>query len=184
MVKFYTYLEVYLGDLHKKVSLSEFERHFKLPHQTVKSHLSEFVTSKIIIEEKKARFLYYKLNLDNPLTMEHLILCEKERTLHFINKRALFSRLYAQVSRFFKDSKMLLFGSCVEKKDFEDIDILIISQNKEIKKILKLFEETYSVKIHAVQTQEKDLTQTFIQEIMKKHIILNNHDYFTGVIYK
>lgn len=184
MVKYYTYLELFLDDLNKQVNLSEFETRFKLPHQTIKSHLAQFVTSKVLIEEKKARFRYYKLNLDNPLTKEHLIICEKERLVHFIEKNILFSRLYSELSPFFKNSDMLLFGSCTDKKDFADIDLLIISQNKDIKKTLKSFEQTYSVKIHAVQTQEKDLTKSFIREIMKKHIILNNHDYFMGVLYR
>lgn len=184
MVRFYTYLEVYLGDLSKSVSLSEFESHFKTPHQTIKKHLEQFTKTKILIEEKKERFLFYKLNLDNPLTKEYLILCEKERLLAFLEKNTLFLRLYQELSQFFKDSKILLFGSSTEKKDYADIDLLIISKNKDIKPVLKKFQETYSVKIHAVQTEEKDLTKALIQEIKQKHIIFNNHEYFMEVLYK
>lgn len=184
MVRFYTYLEVYLGDLSKSVSLSEFESHFKIPHQTIKKHLEQYTKAKILIEEKKERFLFYKLNLDNSLTKEYLLLCEKERLLSFLEKNTLFARLYQELSQCFKDSKMLLFGSSIEKKEYADIDLLIISKNKNIKPIIKKFEETYSVKIHAVQTEEKDLTKTLIQEIKQKHIILNNHEYFMEVLYK
>ena len=205
MVRFYIYLEVYLDDLQKKISLSEFEKHFKIPHQTMKKYLAGFVKAKILKEEKQARFLYYKLQLDNPLTKEYLLICEKERLLDFLEKNTLFSRLYSELARFFQDSKILLFGSCIRRADFSDIDMLImsrnvrflehpkvpnkrkdflISKNKSIKQALKKFEETYSIKIHTIQTSEKDLTKTFINEIRQKHIILNNHDYLMEVLYK
>jgi len=184
MVRFYTYLEVYLGDLNKSISLSEFESYFKKPHQTIKSHLNQFLKAKILKEDKKERFLFYKLNLENPLTKEYLILCEKERLLDFLEKSAFFLRLYSELSKFFHDSKVILFGSSTEKKDYNDIDLLIISQNNGIKQALNKFEQTYSKKIHLIQTLEKDLTKALIQEIRQKHIILNNHEYFMGVLYK
>ena len=184
MVRFYTYLKVYLNDLNKQVSLSEFENYFKKPHQTIKNHLNQFIKAKILTEEKKERFLFYKLNLENPLTKEHLILCEKERLIDFLEKNTLFSRLYQELSQFFKDSKILLFGSSTEKKDYNDIDLLIISENKNIKETIKKFEQIYSKKIHVVQTKENGLTKTLIQEIKQKHIIFNNHEYFMEVLYK
>lgn len=184
MVRFYTYLEVYLGDLNRSVSLSEFESHFKIPHQTIRKHLEPFTKAKILIEEKRERFLFYKLNLDNPLTKEYLLLCEKERLLSFLEKNTLFTRLYQELSQCFADSKILLFGSSAEKKEYADIDLIIISKNKDIKPIIKKFQETYSVKIHAVQTEEKYLTKTLIQEIKQKHIIFNNHEYFMEALYK
>ncbi len=190
MVRFYTYLEMYLGDLSQSVSLSEFESHFKTPHQTVKKHLEQFTKAKILTEEKKERFLFYRLNLSNPLTKEYLLLCEKERLLAFLEKNTLFSRLYQELSPCFKYSKILLFGSSTEKKEYADIDLIIISKNKgikpiiNIKPIIKKFQETYSVKIHAVQTEEKCLTKTLIQEIKQKHIIFNSHEYFLEVLYK
>jgi len=184
MVRFYTYLEVYLDDLSKSVSLSEFEGYFKTSHQTIKNHLERFIKAKILLEEKKKRFIFYKLNLENPLTKEHLILCEKERLLDFLEKNTLFARLYQEFLPCIADSKILLFGSSVEKDDYKDIDLLIISKNKNINVIIKKFQETYSVKIHAVHTKEKYLTKTLVREIKKKHIIFTNHDYFMEVLYK
>ena len=184
MVRFYTYLEVYLVDVSKQVGLSEFESYFKKPHQTIKSHLNLFIDAKILKKEKKERFVFYRLNLENPLTKEYLILCEKERLLDFLEKNTLFSRLYNELSEFFNDSKLLLFGSSLERKGYNDIDLLIFSKNKNIKQTLHKFEQTYSKKIHMIQTEEQRLTNTLIQEIRKRHIIFNNHEYFMGVLYK
>lgn len=184
MVNFYTYLEIFLEDLHKLVSLSEFETYFNRPHQTIKSHLNEFVKKKVLKEDKRKKFLFYKLNLDNPLTKEYLILCEKERLLDFLSRNTLFSRLYHALSEYFHDSSILLFGSSTKAKTYNDIDMLILSENKELKKALKEFEQIYSKKIHLIQTKEKDLTKALIKEIRQKHIIFNNHSYFIEVLYR
>src|SRR3989339_123509 len=183
MVRFYTYLELYLDDLRKKVSLSEFEEYFKISHQTIKGRISDFVRNKIIIEEKKARFIYYSLNLANPLTKEYISLCEKERTLEFLDKNAIFSRMYYHLSEYFMDNKILIFGSAIIEKRYNDVDLLIISRDNTIKKTIKHFEETYSLKVHSTQPEERYLQESFINEIKKKHIILNEHDYFIKVIY-
>lgn len=184
MVRFYTYLEMYLNDINRRTTLSEFESHFKIPHQTIKKHLKQFTDAKILKEEKGKRFLFYTLNKEHPLTREYLILCEKERLFNFLQKNVLFSRLYNELSSFFKSAKILVFGSAAERKDFADIDLLVLSKDENIKTIVKQFQETYTTKIHLVQTNEKYLTKTFIQEIRKKHVIFNNHEYFVGVLYQ
>ena len=184
MVRFYTYLELYLDDLRKLVSLSELEKHFKTPHQTIKSHLKDLVKGKILSEEKRARFRFYKLNLQNPLITDYLSLCEKERMFAFLNKNALFSRLHSTIAPHLKESNVLLFGSAVVSKEYKDIDLLILSKDNKLIEELKKFEKTYSVKLHIIKTSESDLTETLITEIKKKHIIFSNHDYFVKVIYK
>ena len=124
------------------------------------------------------------MNLDNPLTKEYLLLCEKERLLDFLENNVLFSRLYTELSDFFNDSKILLFGSSVNQKEYNDIDLLVISKNEQIKSIITKFEQTYSKKIHLIQTEEEYLTKILIQEIRQKHIIFNNHEYFMEMLYK
>ncbi|MEK6808133.1 MAG: hypothetical protein AABY14_00430, partial [Nanoarchaeota archaeon] len=164
--------------------MSDFEEYFKIPHQTMKSRLYDFVRNKIIIEGKKARFVYYSLNLTNPLTKEYISLCEKERTLDFLDKNTVFLRIYSHLSKHFNNNKILIFGSAITEKKYNDIDLLIISRDNTIKKTIKQFEETYTLKIHTTITEEKYLQASLINEIRKKHIILNEHDYFVKVIYK
>ena len=183
MVSFYTYLEIYLDDLHKRVSLSEFEKKFKKPHQTIKSHLQELVDAKILLCEKKERFLFFSLNLQNPLTKEFLVMCEKERLFLFLQK-TLFKRLYEFLSEFLNNNKVLIFGSSVKNDKFSDIDLLIISKDEKIKKRINEFSKTYNVKIHCIQTEVKDVTESFKIELKKNHICLNNHEFFVEVLYK
>lgn len=183
MVKKYTYLEIYLDDLHKKVNLNEFENYFKTPHQTIKNHLNEFVNAKILNLEKKARFAFYNLNLNNPLTIEYLIMCEKERLIAFL-KKPLFKRLYELISEFFLNNKVAIFGSSVNAEKFSDIDILILSKDKKIRRAIDNFSKTYSgASIHIVQTGAKHLTNSFKIELKKQHIFLNEHGYFIKELY-
>jgi predicted nucleotidyltransferase len=184
MVKKYTYLEVYLDNLHKKVSLTEFEKHFKTPHQTIKKHLKEFIDAKILTLEKKARFTFYSLNLTNPLVREYLAMCEKERLIFFL-KKPLFKRLYEHISEFLVNSKVALFGSSINTEHFSDIDLLVISKDEGLRKAIDNFINTYSgTSIHVVQTDAKHLTASFITEIKKQHIFLTEHDYFIRELYK
>lgn len=184
MVKIYTYLEVFLEDLNKQVNLSEFESHFNKPHQTIRRHLNPFVKENILIETKKKRLREYKLNFENPLTYEHLIMCEKERMINFLNGNTLAARLFQELSPYFKSSKFLFFGSFTQNKEYDDIDILALTKDKKIKKVLQNFEQTYSKKIHLLQTDKEHLSKSLIKELREKHIILNKHEYFMEVIYE
>lgn len=182
MVKKYTYLQMFTDDLQKQISLSEFEEYFNTPHQTVKSHLQYFVDKRILEETKKKRFRFYRLNLDNPLTREHMIICEKERLFEFLERDTLFDRLFEGLSEFFNDSKILVFGSSIVQENYSDIDILAISTDKSLKEFIKRFEQTYQKKIHLVMVAENDLSDTIKAEIRKKHIFLNAHDYFFDLL--
>lgn len=89
-------------------------------------------------------------------------------------------RLYTLIAP--KIENILIFGSATTTEKFNDIDLLIVSK-KDVKKVISDFETTYSVKIHTIQTNKKDLTKTLLAEIRKKHIILKNHDYFVELLY-
>lgn len=184
MVNFYTYIEIYLDDLNKSVSLSEFEKYFNKSHQIIKLHLKELVERNILIEDKRARFLFYKLNKKNPLLFEYISICEKERLFMFLNRNELFNRLYELVHDDIKESKILIFGSCVKSDKFNDIDILLIPKNDLIILKLKDFMKTYDVKLHIINTLDKNLTVSFINEIRINHIMFNEHDYFLRILYK
>ncbi len=183
MVRFSTYLEAYTDDLHRQVSLVDFERRFSRPHQTVKAHLLNLVNAGVLILTKRGRFSTYSLNLRNPLLREYLSLCEKERLLSFLNRRPEFRRLYETLAPYLRASRLLVFGSAVGAEDYRDIDLLIISKDRAIRTAIDNFSKTYQIEIHVVQTDEAHLTPSFIAELRKSHVILNQHDYFIEVMY-
>ncbi len=181
MVNKYTYLEIFIDDLNKQINLQEFEEYYNLPHQTIKRQISFLIKNKILIEEKKKKFRFYKLNLKNLLIYDYILMCEKERLFKFL-ENPLFKRLYEQISKYFNDNKFLIFGSSVNKNNYNDIDILIIGKNLEVRKTLKEFNNTYNVKFHIIQTEK--ITETLKEEIKKKHIFFNEYDYFVKLLYK
>ncbi len=180
MVRFYTYLEVFLQSPGRQVLLSEFEAHFKVPHQTIKPHLEKLVRARVIDCEQRGRFLFYGLNFKNPLLKDYLVVCEKERLFAFLEKNPLMRELHKRI----RMEKALVFGSSAISKSFNDIDILVLGKSAKSSSELKPFEQTYSVKTHILATAEKNLTETFLKEIKKKHIILSCHEYFVGVLYR
>lgn len=185
MVNKYTYLEVFLDDIDKKINLNEFENLFARPHQTLKRHLAELVNEKILVMEKKNKFLYYSLNKNNSLFIDYLVITEKQKLFDFL-KAPVFNRLYVSLENCFRENNILIFGSAVISKEYSDIDLLILSeelQRDKIKKTLKNFELTYSIEIHPIFSNESDLNETFLSEVIKKHIILNNHDYYVRLFY-
>ena len=182
MVGKYTYLGIFLPSPNKTFSLNEFENHFRIPHQTLKSHLELLTKEKILLQEKRKRFLFYTLNHKNPLIIDYLSICEKERLINFL-KKPLFRRLYDTISAFFDNSQFLIFGSAASDNHYNDLDLLILSKKQDMRTALQQFEATYSIKLHIILTDEKNITKTFLEEIRKSHIILNNHDYFTRLFY-
>jgi len=180
VVNKYTYLGIFLDDLHKKVCLSDFEKRFSRPHQTIKAHLEEFVGAHVLRVEKRARFGFYSLNLGNPMVLEYLSLCAKERLIMFLN-RPLFKRVYEVLAPF--TGSIAVFGSSVDSEDFSDIDLLVLSKVPAIRKALDRFKATYSVRLHVVQTECRHLAASFIKELKGRHIFLNNHDEFIRELY-
>lgn len=186
MVNKYTYLQVFSDDIDKKLNLSEFENIFDRPHQTIKRHLSKFLDRKILIIEKKNKFTFYYLNTSNPLIYEYLSIAEKERLFEILND-PMFNRLYKTLEPYFRENKFLIFGSAVNTKDYSDLDLLVLYQEnskEKIKQEIANFEATYSIEIHAIFSKESDLNQTFMNEVIKKHVILNDHGYFMRLFHE
>lgn len=182
MVKKYTYLEPFLQTPKKTYSLQELEEFFATPHQTIKKQVTKLVEENILIEDKRKRFLFYTINLENPLTLDAISITEKIRLQKRLQEEPLLQQLYEELSPFFNNTNILLFGSATTTK-FNDIDLIIIGKNKEIKKKILLFEQTFNKPIEALYTNFRNISETLHKEIIKKHIIFNNHDYFTKHLY-
>jgi len=185
MVQKYTYLEIFLDEPIKWVNLSEFEKYYDLPHQTIKRHIQNLINDKIIIEKKMNKFLFYYLNFENPLIYNYFSICEKERLFKFLKKK-IFKRLYELLFVEFEIGNFMIFGSSTKEEKYNDIDILVLTKNKkcsDLEKIITKFEKTYAIKVHLLITDEKNLTNSFKKELLKKHIILNNHDFFVNFLY-
>ena len=190
MVKKITYSRImglFLEDYSRRVYLGETADELKKPHQTIKPYIKELVRKNILSEKKHGKFLEYALNFKNKLIYDYLTIAEKEKTQEFIEDNPLVSILYEKLSPFFEYSIFIIFGSSVKGiKKSSDLDLFVIGKN--IKEEIKEFEEIYSKKIHLIHAKTlKEVSLTFIKEIYKKHIILNNTEIvlrFIGGLYE
>ena len=167
-------ISMFLSDYSRRAYLRELSDELKKPHQTVKPYIKELVRKNILAEKKHGKFLEYALNFKNRLVYDYLTIAEKEKTQEFIEDNPLAGILYEKLSPFFKDSIFIIFGSSVKgMKKGSDLDLFVVGKN--IKEEIKEFEEVYSKKIHLIHAKTlKEVSLTFIKEIYKKHIIINN----------
>ena len=190
MVKKITYSKIiglFLEDYSRKVYLGEAADELKKPHQTVKPYIKELVRKNILSEKKHGKFLEYALNFKNKLVYDYLTIAEKEKTQEFIEDSPLAGILYEKLSSFFENSTFIIFGSSVKgMKKGNDLDLFVVGKN--IKEEIKEFQDVYSKKIHLIHAKTlKEVSITFIKEIYKKHIILNNTEAvlrFIGSLYE
>lgn len=190
MVKKITYSKIiglFLEDYSRKVYLGEAADELKKPHQTVKPYIKELVRKNILSEKKHGKFLEYALNFKNKLVCDYLTTAEKEKTQEFIEDSPLAGILYEKLSSFFENSTFIIFGSSVKgMKKGNDLDLFVVGKN--IKEEIKEFQDVYSKKIHLIHAKTlKEVSITFIKEIYKKHIILNNTEAvlrFIGSLYE
>jgi predicted nucleotidyltransferase len=178
MVKKITKIEIiklFLTDYSKRYYLREIARLLEKPHQSVKPYLEQLVKEKILIKEVRKKIVEHRLSMKNNIVYNYLIIAEKENLLERLNKDSLFNILYEKLSKYFTSNTFIIFGSAsVELKKGSDIDLLIIGKTN-LSKELKDFEEVYNKKIHIIQIDNlKNADISFIKEIYKKHLILNN----------
>jgi len=138
--------------------------------------LKELGSKKIvkIIDLKTA--IYYSLNLYNPDTIDicKLILRENKRNLSSIAK------VYAEEIEKFEEAKLIiLFGSILLKKDFNDVDVLFITDKvKEVNKFCNEISKVRTKPINPTIMTFGDLINNIknrhkvILEIINKGIII------------
>lgn len=184
MVNKYTYLALFAYEPHKQFSLQELEEYHHIPHQTIRRQLDVLVQEKILIENKRKKFRFYQLNIDNPLTLDALSIYEKERLKERLEEDSLLNKLYEELSTHFDKCSFLIFGSSTKEKKYEDIDIICFGKDKTLLKKVELFEFTFGKEIELLETSPRNITEILYKELIKKHLIFNNHDYFVKYLFK
>ena len=168
-------IKLFLNDYSRRIYLREIASLLGKPHQTVKPYIKNLVNKKVLIEERRKNVLDYSLNFKSKKIYEHLIIAEKEKTMELLDKEAILNILYEKLYNHFKNNSFIIFGSAsINIKKASDIDLLIIGKEN-ISNTVKEFEEIYNKKVHKVQVNNlKEVGLALINEIYKKHIILNN----------
>ncbi len=119
----------------------------------------------IVKPKRIGNAVIYSLNLQNPIALREIemaLTIESQIYKRWIEE---FSQIKDKV-RF-----VILFGSVIKKDDFNDIDLLIVTEKKDIKEIKKVINEKNKIltkKIHPIFQTLKD----FENDITKKNKVL------------
>ncbi len=177
-------LSLYNGEYSAKLYLREISRLSGLPLKTTQNTVSELENENILKSSTEGKNKYFMLNLDNIQTkfyMEHSEL----------NKTAEFTEKYMSFKTFLKEGKnldnpIMVFGSFakLEATEDSDLDLFIISNKK-----ISLPYHLLPYKIHEIILSEDNFFkgiksgETLIKEVIKNHVILNNHSFFINVMW-
>ena len=156
------------------IHLSEISRMLKIPHPTLRQHLNLFEKKGIVLKQIKGRLTNYKINYDNPLIIDYLVMIEKNKLINKCSKELLLKEVTSFLHGF--NNSLLIFGSAVNNlKNANDLDILIIGDYS--KQSINDCQNKLGIKFHIIQM--KDLSEVKLalkKEIIQKHLIINNSE--------
>ena len=147
--------------------------------------LKDLEKSKIVIVQNIGNASYYNLNLSNPETVKicELLLLEEKRQL------SSYAKLYSESLKEFKKAELIvLFGSILKKKEFNDVDVLFIANPKEVNDFCLESSKTRTKPIVPLILKKSDLIKELkknnqaIVSLMKEGIILKGESVFIEAI--
>lgn len=148
--------------------------------------LKELEQNKIIILKNIGNASYYSLNLDNQeaIKISELLLLEEKRNLKG------YPRLYAESLQSFDKAKlMILFGSVLTKKEFNDIDVLFVTDKiKEVSNYCLELSKLRTKPVVPLILKKEDLIKEInikneaVLSIIKEGIIIKGESIFLEVI--
>ncbi|MDP3989770.1 MAG: hypothetical protein Q8Q01_01030 [archaeon] len=148
--------------------------------------LKDLEKDKILIKKEISNASHYKLNFDNPETIK---LCE---LLLLAEKRSLkgHAKLYADEVVKFKDAEMIIiFGSVLRGKDFNDVDVLFLTnQTKKVNNFCLEISKIRTKPVVPLIMKQEDLIKAIknkkeaILSMIKEGIVLRGESIFMEVI--
>ena len=174
-------MKIFVSKIDKKFSINEVAGVLKKPYALIHRSMQELIKNKfILVDYKKLLSINYKENLSE------LSFIESKR-----EKKALMKKKF--VTLFLKDCLnelkedffiFLIFGSFVDKKRFNDLDIIIILDNQskveQNEKIIKNIASNFSFKIDLHVLSKESAYEMFskreqiniLNESLNKHLIV------------
>lgn len=176
-----------LGTLGRKteeeITIRQLSIGSKIPYTTALRTINN--NKKLFIIKKIGNIKICSLNLDEEIIKNYLIVSERLETEEFLNKNKEFKLLQEELEH--GEYCLILFGSRAEEKHRKesDVDLCIINKtgNKNIK--FSKFEMLFKLEVNPIyfsenefKTMLNDKNHNVAKEILKKHIIIYNEDYF------
>lgn len=148
--------------------------------------LKNLEKNKIVLVKKLGNAKYYNLNLKNQETIKlcELILLEEKRNLRG------YAKIYSDEIKNFKNADLIiLFGSVLRSKQFNDVDVLFVTNKvKEVSKFCLEISKIRTKPITPLILKKSDLIKEInnkkdsVLEIIKKGVVLKGESVFLEVI--
>ncbi len=147
-----------------------------ISHVGAQKIFKRLLQENIVVSKTIGKAITYKLNFDEDYVSQLIAFLLADETCNFKRWKEEFKEIFK------KDRIVMLFGSAI--KDYvhaQDIDIMIVLENKDLKevnKILKKKEEILPKKLHVIKLTHQDLSNNLKQKdkaiinIAKNAIIL------------
>ena len=180
MVKFLTNcLEPFLSRPNESIHQAELAKLTNTKHTTLRLWLNELESSGVIKKDIKGKMVFYSINLQNPTSINHIIIAEKIKLIKKCESSLLLKELVDNLIKKI-EGDILIFGSAaISFKEANDIDLLIIGKFN--KTDIEQISDKINKKIHVINLKNiMDVSQTLKTEIIKKHLLIKNSEKFIG----
>ena len=167
---------MYLRELGKAID--------EIPSTTLRN-IKLMTKQNLIDKHTEGKNTYYYL--PKKLTSLSLIkIAENYNTLNFIKNNNNLLPIIKDIIKLTKnETNVIIFGSyakALQKKD-SDLDILIVSKNRDIKKKILELNEIYDIEVNPKIAKEINPKNLLIKEIIKNHIIFKGGEFIYEQIY-
>lgn len=187
-IKIAKYLFKHYTDRHNARQLA---RILNINHAHANKLCNLLVDKRLLIKEEIGNSVYFSFNYENKLAikfMEYVLSLEEKEFPKWLVV------VLHSLKKFMPYLKMgLVFGSSIKNRDFNDIDVLLVYDKKELKKIKKIKEEIRNSQlveqpIRYIDITEKDIflnkgDETFYS-IISNSLIFHNAEKYVGVVKK
>lgn len=185
----------YLTDYKRKLHVREIARLLQATqHRTTALTLQKLEKKKIVISETVGKNKFYFPNIQNIITGEYISCSESLQKMKLLEKHFFLKKLVTEISPILEDSAFVLFGSYAKGKETKDsdVDLLLFKGHNEriLTAKIKGFAKQYHKTIQIQQTTQKQFEaglrekDPLVIEIANHHILLNNNQFFIGMLWR
>ena len=168
------------------VNINQISKLLKISVGSAFKILKELEKNKIVLSSNLGNAKFYQINLNNEETIKwcEIILLEEKRALKG------YSKIYAEEIKKFEYAELIiLFGSILANKEFNDVDVLFITNKpKEATKFCLNLSKIRTKPVIPLILKKEDIIKEIkdkkevILDILKKGIILKGESTFLEVL--
>lgn len=175
----------------KEKTAREIEIATGLSHEPTFRILKSLVKNKYLKERKIGKTNIYKFLFTDDVYLVYTYFMTK-RTNKFREKHPLLYKRLKEFVNLIRANSVILFGSYAKRTETKgsDVDVLVISGEKNVEKIALTFKTKYNINIKPVIVKAKDFKNikrdnpTFYSDLVEFGIVLDGQEFFFKEVYK